>query len=94
MKLDDGTYDGRTLINPSTNEIYIIGGYHKDAIDVEIFDPDTESVKPHKPRFDKYYGGSSNEIYDNLILSIGGYDTETYDGFDLIQYAFLPQIPS
>ena len=36
QKLDTGTFDGRTVINPFTNEIYIIGGYFKDAIDIEI----------------------------------------------------------
>ena len=79
------------MINPYTENIYLIGGYHTDSIEVEIFDPNTQSIHAQKPSFGQFIGGSSVEIYDGLLLNIGGYDTQTYDQLDSIYFAEIPQ---
>ena len=94
-KLNTGRYDARTVTNPFTNEMYLVGGYWKDSIQIERFDPRTDTILPQPFGFGDYFGGSSVEIFNDLILSIGGYNTLTNEGpFNVIRYAFLPQIPS
>jgi len=44
-QLDTGTYESKALLNPYTNDIYIIGGYSRDAIDAEIFDQITSNCR-------------------------------------------------
>eukprot|EP01083_Nonionella_stella_P175772 613116_1 len=91
-ELDRNAMEGRTVMNPNTRDIFIIGGSYLDALDVDIFNPFSASITPNKVNFTHYIGGSSLEIYGDLLLAIGGYDTETFVQNDRIQYAFLPEL--
>ncbi len=87
-----GEYEARTLLNPYTNDIYIIGGHSQNtAIDIQIFSQTTETIK--SSMHIGAIGGSSNEIYNDLLLIIGRHNTLT-QSYDTIQYTFIPNTPN
>lgn len=87
-ELLEGEYESRTILNPYTNDIYIIGHNQNTAIDIQIFSQKTETIKSNPILFNTFIGGSSNEIYNHLLLSIGGHNTLT-ESYNTIKYALF-----
>ena len=56
-------------------------------MDVEMFHVRSERLLLNTPTT---VGGASVEVFGDVLLSLGGCDTQSFAGYDLIQYAFLP----
>ena len=57
-------------------------GDGRDAMDVEMFHVRSERLLPNTPTF---VGGGSVEVLGDVLLSLDGYDTQSFAGYDLIQ---------